>query len=1248
MSRPLGGFFGSFSTNTVLVYRLGDESSSLFNDSDSFAECLLGLLMSVQSLDATDENAVPAHELICSAFAVIVEGSVRDDKFWEAVKQREQFHSLIRKLLLEEDREPIRKEAADRIRLICTPPQPPKGPVSLGLNPPSPEETNESPVRLDMVKTIWNTLLQTIPHASEYHTQCAEFFTITIWIFRFVAEKSPDHVLLNQYLKDWSRIMFSHQPEQFVGRDTVDDLILGIAALLEVCLEKAKLANVNLDTDNLAGQILDIFLFPELSPEPVESDDSQLIIARIPILHSVTRLKLYRIVTLLCQRSEESLSQFLKQTEDAIPRDMSYGPDACFDRAKMIRAPEGYPGLRNLSNTCYLNSLMTQLFMNVEFRDFMLGLELEQSNGSNRPQKLLEETQKLFAWMQNTWMKSLDPSSFVESIRISQRPIDVSVQMDVGEFCDHLFPLWEGEILDPIKKKKFQSFYGGQLVQQIKSMECPHISERLDTFSAIQCDIKGKAGLQESLQAYVEGEMLQGDNKYSCTACGRFVDAVKRTCLKDVPDSLIFHLKRFDFDMLEMERRKINDEFQFPEHIDMTPYKVEHLSNPEEPVEPDIFELVGVTIHTGTEEQGHYYSYTRERPTAGDNASWVEFNDSDVSRFDPAAIADQCFGGPSGTRIGNSTNKVWSAYMLFYQRVSTMDASKELYRPLKENCPVQVPIRPKLANHIAMENELLIRTYCLLDPSYTSLVHGVLENLRKAPAQYANQSEHEIAAMNLGLDTLEQLSARSLNHHGADDIFLELKKLLARNPHAALQALRWISSRETSLHNILLRNSDDEFRNKAIWLILDSLNRVQLALKDPSLEGDYRNILQLQTDEYVGNIAKSLECMWTEIRGLPRVWDHYFDCLLQLAECGPDMVSMLLSNSTFLRCLEFVWLDREDRMGIRHGYSDSYGEFTKLVEKARRRPSTSAMELCSLFFQNIDFSANTVPTWQPRRLLPNGKFPLSIPESNYIRQLDGNASGFLLKILQHPFFGTQPACFEMFATLVCAEPEAQFLLRIIETFRVGLRRVPADLCGPFLTAAFVFCKHSPDVTSIVQIIELIADRVSYLGNDGGLIHLEFFQQLCSPGAVNERISLVPDWFKEAVQQNIPLFVPALLLDREKPVRQGTLEITNKLLFSLDSEEDMFHEPHSEHTIIGRRLGNACVNKVKTILLNEPTAEIPSSRVYSLTSTIVHCLENYFNPEDEADRLTIQIANGKVQPYSSLFYSHSLLTTLLLI
>ena len=133
--------------------------------------------------------------------------------------------------------------------------------------------------------------------------------------------------------------------------------------------------------------------------------------------------------------------------------------------------------------------------------------------------------------------------------------------------------------------------------------------------------------------------------------------------MKDVPDNLIFHLKRFDFDMLTMLRSKINDQFKFPDLIDMAPYNVEYLSEPESSPEPDMFELVGVLVHTGTAESGHYYSYTRERPSTGQSPSWVEFNDADVSTFNPANIADQCFGGQTDAMHnigGGPINKLWS------------------------------------------------------------------------------------------------------------------------------------------------------------------------------------------------------------------------------------------------------------------------------------------------------------------------------------------------------------------------------------------------------------------------------------------------------------------------------------------------------------------------------------------------------------------------------------------------------------
>ena len=155
-----------------------------------------------------------------------------------------------------------------------------------------------------------------------------------------------------------------------------------------------------------------------------------------------------------------------------------------------------------------MNSLMTQLFMNPSFRCFILASDVRDPGNS---QRLLFQTQKLFAWMQASYRRFVDPVEVVESITTyDDEPIDIHNQMDVDEFYNLLFDRWEAEHPSNDARTQLRRFYGGQLVQQVKSRECPHVSEVLEPFSAIQCDIKGKATLHDSLQAYVEGEVLEG------------------------------------------------------------------------------------------------------------------------------------------------------------------------------------------------------------------------------------------------------------------------------------------------------------------------------------------------------------------------------------------------------------------------------------------------------------------------------------------------------------------------------------------------------------------------------------------------------------------------------------------------------------------------------------------------------------------------------------------------------------------
>jgi ubiquitin carboxyl-terminal hydrolase 34 len=1165
-------------------------------------------------------------KLICSCFAVLLDGSVRDQGIWNAVKEKANFNELIFSLLLVQSRKIIRIEVLERIKIICGPLKPSKLPGTIA------EETGnstENPLRIDILATLWNSLVDVIAKTPMYARQSEEFFIAALWMFRTIAEKSPCDLIFNDYLKQWSSFMFSHRTEEFIGREPVDNLIVGFSSLLEWCLKLAIAANFHLETLDIAEQILQNYLFPDFSPDSKERQH-----ARAPVMNANTRQSLYNVVSLLCKQSDQTYSRVLEILEPIVPRDVIHF-DWAFDRSAMIRSPEGYAGLRNLSNTCYLNSLMTQLFMNVEFRDFVLKLHVADPES----QKLLFETQKLFTWMQETWRKSIEPQDFVDSIRTYDNElIDVTIQMDVDEFYNLLFDRWESQVLEAESKKKFRSFYGGQLVQQIKSMECPHISERLEPFSAIQCEIKGKAGLEDSLRAYVAGEVMQGDNKYFCTSCDNHVNAVKRACLKDVPDNLIFHLKRFDFDMVTMLRSKINDEFTFPRHIDMTPYTVEHLADPDQPTNSDYFELTGVLVHTGTAESGHYYSYTLERPSPDGEPSWVEFNDSDVSRFDPSSIADHCFGGPSEQMQynGEPKNKVWNAYMLFYQRVSTMEKSKSVYKPARPDVPVHVPVSVPISNHIAMDNEVLIRTYCLLDPHYAVFVEGLLQRWSGMPDDNPNKKLAETRAINIGMDSFEQMVSRTKDLQGLQELFTILLAMINKSPNAASSSLDWLFDRETPIRNLMTKMHQPEVRHKQILLIIFAVKHLHNLSKDPTLEDSEQAFWRNKLEEAIIRLASMLIELWPSIQGISRVWEDYFGFFVKLCNYGSWVVELLADKQLFTVCMQILWLDEDDRKRMRVHLPN----YSRLLDKGRRFSYLNMLSLFHIFLKHADLSLDPVGP-HDSRTISNGKFSLRLNEMELIKPIERDGSlGILRQILKHDALAKNQTAHLIIATLLSGEPAAGFLPSIQKTIENGLRIEPAIQCAPFLEAAVFFCQNCPSKQRIIDMITYVATGVDSIDSSGGQEHIAFFLSLCQTS--NERINLNADALAQIVFTMLPTWAPTLLIDRNESVRQSMHSILGAWVFqdrnedarSESSEEtgEADHSPESDNSIqkrrpvIGRALVRASIDRLKASFVKDPPRHVDGRQVEIIISVMKYCLDKYFTGSEE-DQQTLTEAKS---------------------
>lgn len=57
------------------------------------------------------------------------------------------------------------------------------------------------------------------------------------------------------------------------------------------------------------------------------------------------------------------------------------------------------------------------------------------------------------------------------------------------------------------------------------------------------------------------------------------------------------------------------------------------------------YELVGVLIHSGSADAGHYYSFIKERNKKSPNyGQWCEFNDTTVKETSFEQLKKECFG----------------------------------------------------------------------------------------------------------------------------------------------------------------------------------------------------------------------------------------------------------------------------------------------------------------------------------------------------------------------------------------------------------------------------------------------------------------------------------------------------------------------------------------------------------------------------------------------------------------------------
>ncbi|CAM9294212.1 unnamed protein product [Scytosiphon promiscuus] len=533
-----------------------------------------------------------------------------------------------------------------------------------------------------------------------------------------------------------------------------DTLLVGLLKLGVTLVEACPGAALNFGED-LVGSLLEDFLFAP--PTPASTASESLAPTRPKCKTVASRAMAYKLLAALCRPRlltradlgrrdlsgegrkalDPSLNLRLLLEKGLRPlRQLLAKPDVWgYSPSLGERSTVGRVGLRNLGNTCYVNSCLQQLFMMEPLRNGLLSL----GEGDTDSGSLVGELQKLFGHLALSEKQAVDPLPFLRTVKdLDGHAIDVSVQQDAQGFLLDLFDKLEAGLKNtPQSSLLMSTFEGRQITQLICPKPKATISgdngstvpmaltlgeeergqeagnggdgggdvveeegfdtrERGEAFMCISLEVKNMLGVEDALEKFTEKEIIEG---YAWDDERKDVSIHKRTVLGKLPPNVVLHLNRFKMNLDTFQTEKVNTRFEFPARLDLEPFTKEGLAwrerlevaggrGPEDakrlglpgpyelhPRSYYTYRLRGVVVHTGTANQGHYFSYIRDpklhatkSPSSGINGTSDEANNRcnahthtpvpppTVLGSPPSSAADSATTSPSTTSLSTDDN----------------------------------------------------------------------------------------------------------------------------------------------------------------------------------------------------------------------------------------------------------------------------------------------------------------------------------------------------------------------------------------------------------------------------------------------------------------------------------------------------------------------------------------------------------------------------------------------------------------
>ncbi|XP_043120214.1 ubiquitin carboxyl-terminal hydrolase 8 isoform X2 [Puntigrus tetrazona] len=319
-------------------------------------------------------------------------------------------------------------------------------------------------------------------------------------------------------------------------------------------------------------------------------------------------------------------------------------------------------GLRNLGNTCYMNSILQCLCNTVAMAEYFnrnyYQDDINRANILGHKGEVAEEFSVIMKALWSGQYKMISPQDFKGTIcKINNRFSSYEHQdsqelllflMDglhedlnkadkrrgyKEEDIDHLDDVSAAELAWSKHKLLNESIivalFQGQFKSTVQCMSCQHKSRTFETFMYLTLEMtpSSKCSLQDCLKLFSKEERLTDSNRFYCRHCKTHRDAIKKMQIWKVPPILLVHLKRFKYD--GRWREKLQTLVDFPlDNLDLTQYVIGPKQNLKK------YHLYAVSNHYGGMDGGHYTAYCKN-PV---KQRWFKFDDHEVSDISASSV----------------------------------------------------------------------------------------------------------------------------------------------------------------------------------------------------------------------------------------------------------------------------------------------------------------------------------------------------------------------------------------------------------------------------------------------------------------------------------------------------------------------------------------------------------------------------------------------------------------------------------